>query len=284
MKLFFLLFLNFLVFARHGYCIVGGELAKEDEKSGIIQIVPMFQMVQSSCTATKIAKNALLTAAHCFDEMSVRVLGWNNKLSNENSRYQHLNVVKIEVHPEYKVVYDLLKGDGSEGYTHFGAPDIAIVFVKPTPQFEQLEILKLDFQPVKPNETLDYWGYGCEKNVEEIKLYRKKIGHGVALERSVLFEDQGLMTEDYKTNAGLIYAYNFITSGPKRIESSSGVCMGDSGGPVLRNNQIVGTNTAGSISDLNDASESESGLFYFHIHTRISNIKKWLLTELMSEN
>ncbi|WP_408097223.1 trypsin-like serine protease [Peredibacter sp. HCB2-198] len=274
MKMLYLSLLLLLSTPFAGYAIIGGDTDQADSEG----IVLIALGDQSACTATKIAPNLLITAAHCFDDSS-EVVGFTTKQSNQEFKIVKLTTEEVFIHPSYAAL-----GNENEYTESIKVQDIAIVKVSPSAEFEAVPTRELDFSEIASGEKLSFYGYGCTKSLNDLEGYFpfRKMAKVDSLSEECLSEDQGIMTEFYQDISSLIYKNNIVTPGKKRQSDSASLCLGDSGGPLIKDGKVVGINTLYTFKDITENGESETGISYLNLHARLSMAQKWVL-ETMSK-
>lgn len=247
--------------------VIGGKLDLSDG-AGILQIL---MTEDGACTATKIGKNLLITAAHCFDD-SANLVGFSVKSVNKGMEFTSLSSEKVIIHPSYKA---LINTDYEESIKVL---DIAIVRVKESAEFDLLPTRQFDFSQITPETRLSFYGYGCDKSVNDLENYfpQRKVSETVSLKIETLKSKHGIMTSLYKELSALIYRNSIITPGQRYNSMQASVCYGDSGGPIFKEDKIVGINTLYTFNDINNDGESTSGISYLNLHARVSTAKEWI--------
>lgn len=268
MKTLYFSLLLLLSFPFTGYAVIGGS-ADQATESGVM-LVAMND--DGFCTATKIAPDLLITAAHCFDE-SAKIIGFSNKQSNQSFKINKLSMKDVVIHPSYAAL------EANTEYTEsIKVQDIAIVKVSRTPEFDAVPVRELDFSEIAPGEELNFYGYGCSQSLNNLEGYFpfRKTAKVDSLSEECLSENHGVLTEFYQDLSSLIYKNNIVTPGQRRQSDSASLCLGDSGGPVMKNGKIVGINTLYTFNDLTDEGESASGVSYLNLHARLSKAQGWI--------
>lgn len=247
--------------------VIGGKLDLSDG-AGVLQIL---MTENGMCTATKIGKSLLITAAHCFDD-SASLVGFSVKSINNDFEFTPLTTEKVIIHPSYEA---LTNTDYEESIKVL---DIAIVRIKESPEFDLLKLRQFDFSHITPATRLSFYGYGCDKSVNDLENYfpQRKISETVSLNIESLKSKHGIMTPFYKELSELIYRNNIITPGQGYDSTQASVCYGDSGGPLFKDDRIVGINTLYTFNDINNDGGSTSGISYLNLHARVAKAKEWI--------
>ncbi len=250
--------------------IIGGSVALENQGKGVLQIAIEDKATgeYNFCSSTKIGKNLLITAAHCFDDnKNPSVLGISTKIVNRDFEYDGVEVEKIIIHPSY-----------SDQDENFNSPDVALVYVKNNVDFDKVEMRQLDFDFVQDNRPLEYWGFGCQKTTNNTDNYYpiKKSGKNSSQALNVLNRKFGIFTETINENAEIIYSSMILTAGISMSKNVSSLCWGDSGGPVFLNDKLVGINASYLSKDMKEDGSSVAGVTDVNLHVRLSSIKNWI--------
>ena len=247
--------------------VIGGKLDLSDG-AGVLQIL---MTEDRACTATKIGKSLLITAAHCFDD-SASLVGFSVKSINKDFDFTSLTIEKVIIHPSYKA---LTNTDYEESIKVL---DIAIVRVKESAEFDLLPARQFDFSQITPDTRLSFYGYGCDKSVNDLENYfpQRKVSETVSLKIETLKSKHGIMTPLYRELSALMYRNSIITPGQRYDSEQASVCYGDSGGPIFKGDKIVGINTLYTFNDINNSGESTSGISYLNLHARVSTAKEWI--------
>jgi secreted trypsin-like serine protease len=270
------LFLVFLKLSSVSYAkapIIGGEIVPAGHGNGIFNFFTTDENgdISDSCTASKIGKKYILTAAHCLYGKNLNTIGWTNSgevdLSDENTTLYGLYIKKINIHPSYEL-YKML------GQT-FKSNDVAIIEVDTErgnylDKFNEMPSLELDFSPVVSGEKLKTYGYGCEATADlDNPVSHKKNSDIETLPFSALNTSCSSIAPVINHSASSIYKSQMI-SASLRSGGKSSLCEGDSGGPVTRNGKVVGVNSQYLIDQTSQTEEA-----YLNLHSRLSEIRGW---------
>jgi secreted trypsin-like serine protease len=270
---FFLIILNSYCFAKTS--LIGG--SESEQNNGVFHIA--IQEKGSTdievCTASKVGPRSFLTAAHCFDGHKTYSLLLSTESKNPDFDFEIVEIEKLNIHPSYK----------SEDDSNFAQSDVAIVTISSSVIFSELETLDVSFEEVSSNSKVQIWGFGCQESLHKLETYYpvKKFSETIVEDKSSLIKIDGLIGETIREMADDIYAFNFSTPGKTKSKMESSLCFGDSGGPVLLNNKIIGVNAETFMADLDENGETLSGISYLNQHTRISKLKNWF-SEVLKSN
>lgn len=253
---------------------IGGNIDFRDNLNGVIHLSISDGHYSSACTATKIAENFIITAAHCFYGINVFKMGFSNKSINADFEYKDLAFKKVIIHPEFA---KLSQEEFDQVWATFEVPDIALVEIIPNDDFKKISIMPFDFEYVAPDKMIEFWGYGCQESINDLSSYvpMRKFAYSVVIGQKYLETGYGPYDEFYKGLAANSYRVNIFTKGRRLDPNLGSLCFGDSGGPLVLNNKIVGINSNYTFNDL-EAEGSRSGVSYVNLHSRVSFVKKWI--------
>lgn len=250
----FWLAFGFALVADPTLALINGQFDDEDRYGAI---VALWSEGERRCSATKIGPYTFLTAAHCVVDVTRGDLsspfqsGGTLKISaRPESRpgdTQALVVTKTELPTAFaeglKRLYDYqqsLIADYRSRYSgedllrrirHVQAdsritdrfPDAALVHVvTPTPAIPQLSV---SLAPLHAGTDVILVGYGCEHVIDWRRTDRRE-----RPARRLWGHSQVIRVD----------SVNFYTFGSERRDGSATLCPGDSGGPVLFDDRVVG--------------------------------------------
>lgn len=258
--------------------IIGGRIDNSANNNGVIQLAMTLSDVKiGACTATKISKNFIITAAHCFRGKNIQGLGFSTLTENLNMAFAPIEFEQVFMHPKFSEMSD---EEAKQMDSYLINPDIALVKVKPNLDFDKLSIIELDYDITNINQKVEIWGYGCQKSIYNIDDYTpiRQIGKSITLDKKELLANHNLMSKYYAYYSDAIYEYNVLTAGNKKDASLSSLCLGDSGGPLILNGRLIGINSYYTFSDIdpNDPNGGGEGISYVNLHARISKVKAWI--------
>lgn len=252
--------------------LIGGQVSTND-RDAIFQII---NKENSACTVTKITENVLITAAHCLSEdRQDKFFGFSTKIANKKLEFEGLEIEQIIIHPSW---LPISKEDERNWNKILQVYDVALIKVKENESFKSIPTMEIDFKEVNPDDSLVFHGYGCRESLLNLDGYFpcKKYSLTEALPSQALLDDHGLLNELYEVLKEVIYKNKIITPGQRYYSQSASLCFGDSGGPVVRNNKLVGINTLYTFNDLQEDGLSTTGVSYLNLHLRISILEDWI--------
>jgi hypothetical protein len=233
--------------------LIGGKTAAKGQ-------FPSTIYIRGNCTAAKVGKNLLLTAAHCVvdDAGQIRPMyqaGATVDVSAEvaldryapSADYRSLRVKATHVGPGWDEPQDTHKVLAEE------APgDVAIVEVdaQDAERIATIPEASIDLDPVAEGAPLVIMGYGCQKGVgvtESDSKAKLKFDVTKAAAPSILAHEGSRVPSPPTTPYALnLIAQYLFTPGRNISREEASLCPGDSGGPVYRDNgradTIVGVN------------------------------------------
>jgi len=209
MKTTIRLFLLFLLsWGSTADAVWGGESVRYNEAPYVFGFRGDLQ-----CSATALNDRVLLTAAHCLEgSRSVRSLEFTRGANGSVSTYRDIRVADILLHPKYRI------GFSSSPRTDEVQYDLALIILK--------DPLSESFSKVDSFPALAMTNVTAE--LEGLKFY----GLGRYSRREVFGRKR-------KIEVSATYLSKLDIYKVKALKKNTGVCLGDSGGGLLRNNVIT---------------------------------------------
>lgn len=264
--------------------LVGGRPAVAGE-------FPSALLIVDGCTAAKVGRRHILTAAHCVVQKTKEPALFPGKvigISTQRSPSTELTAaaaaatsVVIEdalVHPGWK------ERGASVPQAETPISDVAILLIteESATAIANIPMARIDHAPVKSGDSLVVMGYGCERGLNPVDGTaehgrRLKLQKVVALAAEQALVDNVSPTPRLGANAPGSY---FFTPGVALDPNGASICPGDSGGPVYRDDgtqlTIVGVN-----SYYNFLGGDVNGVSYSNWHTRLDDdasegVRQWL--------
>lgn len=254
--------------------IIGGQIDEIKNANGVIHLAIRDSVESGACTATKIAENYIITAAHCFHGKEITALGMSTLSINPSYKFTPLEFDQIIMYPEFE---KLSTEDVETVGITFATPDIAIVRVIPSEEFKKLKVVEINYEFIGINESVELWGYGCQKTINDISHYiptRKRASTKTVGEVNMR-QGYGIYNEFYQSYSKKAYEVSLFTIGKSKENTKPSLCLGDSGGTLIHNNKIIGVNSNYTFNDL-DSSGTLSGISYLNLHSRISFVSSWI--------
>ena len=239
--------------------LINGDEASEGEFPGVFRILAGGT---GGCTATKVGARFYITAGHCVMTRStpaVPQLDSNYDMKPGRTNWLSPKVVQGASHIEVTIKglwvpkswYQRCKavdcGVISSKDQEPLAPDVAIVEVEPTPEWDAIPSARIGQDAVAPGMPVVMSGFGCETKTwtsadkPRLKTFATATeGFEALAPFSTRAEDQGRR-------------YLF-TPGKHANAAAASLCSGDSGGPLLRLApdgvyDVVGINASYSFAD-----------------------------------
>jgi len=264
-----------------GLDLVGG-------KTGGAKLFPSTLFLKSGCTATKIAADALVTAAHCVmsapfkdikpqfmasEKIPLRMAQGNEVSRDESESDVSAEVAGSVVYPTYwKACQDHCDEGSSVASVKPNPHDVALIFVKlPNSDFEKIPVMTIGSRATTASGSLYITGFGCEEgaNLPDASVVRFKYENVVPLSTAKI-DSTGLIPEDLKSTLKL----NFVMTpginwrdGGKAAKAS--LCPGDSGGPLVLMDAKNGSTLVGINSFMIPPEKDELGISAVNFHTRV---------------
>lgn len=218
--------------------LIGGTQAAPDQ-------FPSTLWLSGLCTAAKVGRRHILTAAHCVDDATGfgvhedfrpgGVILANSSVVADGRTLRDLRITRTLIHPSHRP-----KELG--GIAAATVADVAIIEIddESATRMEDIPNATIDVTPLMEEEPIVIQGFGCE---EQGGFGRHRLKFQPTHVASQDLVDRGLASRMPLTS-------NFFTRGPRFGEAMA--CPGDSGGPVYRGDgqsrRIVGVNS-GSFGD-----------------------------------
>jgi len=250
--------------------LIGGTVPQQGEFPASVRLL-------GGCTAAKVASKLILTEAGCVTDRTTGAIraSYNNGAS---IRIQHgtdiysLKVVETLAHESY---LNAVKAAVTGGYSpnNVGKDSYDVAFIVVSGDMRAIPEAEIDLNAVAETDPLTVGGYGCEEKLGGASPNppRYKTGESYAVGISALKGARGSYSA--AATQASIYKHNILTAGQKLNSKVPSICPGDSGGPTYRAHDhrlIVGVNSYYTFND-------ESGISATNWHTRLSNLKTWIL-------
>ena len=250
-----------------GDALIGGKAASADQ-------FPSTVFLKGGCTAAKVGPRLVLTAAHCaLDTATVSpkwkpgdVLGVSRTPADG---FDDHVIVAVHVHPDWIAECNRVYCASADAAAKVDAPDVALIELE-TDVGVPIAVIDPSFLPVGVS-VLEV-GFGCTQGVSMPDARRAKTLLWSRTQTSAVnhvLHDGSPVAETDLANLSANYA---MTDGPGRSKASSGLCPGDSGGPLYRARggrlSIVGVNSNYTFAP---EDSDAKGLPVTNWHTRLDN-------------
>lgn len=248
---------------------------------------PSTVYLKSGCTAAKVGEKLLLTAAHCVLNTSSNSPKWKEGDTLGISRapangYTDVTIAAVHVHPDWQKACDEQYCASSEVTAKLDAPDAALIELKDA--ITGIPNAKVDTTALANAASVIEIGFGCTQGVS------------VADNRTsptMLFASTKIVPADHAVHDGSPLAQvdlaklgaNYaLTDGPGKSKKKSGLCPGDSGGPLYKEDaKTKALSVVGINSNYTFAPEDKdaAGLPVTNWHTRLDDasshhVASWL--------
>ncbi|CAF4899392.1 unnamed protein product [Pieris macdunnoughi] len=251
-KIFYIFLVYYNIFSVHSKPgekferILYGEIAR-------IEDFPYFAGLVN-CGAAIISDRHLITAAHCFDDASIRLyiryayVGGETKKNSQVVKYK--NVI---IHPGY--------------VTYGGVPfnDVAIIELAAPLRFSnKVQPLRLPEQMGNRKTSMVFVGRGIDETGEESKEIKSMNVEGLTVKECISLIPP-YYRKYFQQYLDILAKMNICA---KRPGNRPGMCNGDSGSPLVEDGELVGLASFGGA----DCSTNRLG-FYTNVAYHIEWIK-----------
>jgi hypothetical protein len=273
MKTLLILFIAFntSLFAQFNNDLIGGK--KITDKADYPSVISFVD----NCTAAKVSEFHFLFAAHCVTDYEKAKINEafqpGKKLfiqSHVLKNNLEVTIEKVFVFNEYyeKMREFLISKKLPPWFAGYFASDVALVKVKE--KSLDLMIAEVDFSEVQDTEKLTIMGYGCDRAIGQMEKYTPTLKA-----QEVRSTNINPLKKSFEHDPELVFDINFLTEGIILNSNSASLCPGDSGGPVFKENKIVGVNSFYTFT-------INKNISYLNLHTRFNNQKvlEWMKTAL----
>ncbi|CAH2085419.1 unnamed protein product [Euphydryas editha] len=233
----FLFIFNILLHVEGSSRIVGG--AKAPPGFGKFSVSLQNNTGHHVCGGAIISHKHLVTAAHCVYRAKPKYIKVVVGTTNLDERGLDYYVESIHIHDLYNYTLKL--------------NDIAVIAIKGLFNLEKVEMLRLDENELKEGETVLLTGFGAQEP-------RGDSSRRMQVLNSTVFEqDVCRYAMRYVRN---VYDSMFCTF----TRVGQGTCHGDSGGPLTKDNKLVGIVSWGI----------PCAVGFPDVHTKISSHISWI--------
>ncbi|WP_146649098.1 S1 family peptidase [Labilithrix luteola] len=259
--------------------LIGGQVATTAQ-------FPSNLYLKTGCTAAKVAPKKILTAAHCVFDPAMASVRFANGSTISVSRdpvngFAEHKVKEVHVHPSWVTACEAQYCAASSVTALMDAADIALIELED--DIEYVPSAEIDTTELVPKTKVVIIGFGCTKGVL-VRDDRPNPTLAYAIGEIAppqLLDHPGSPIENDKEHE--IAAGNYaLTYGPASYRQQAGICPGDSGGPLYRDEdgkmKIVGVNS--NYTFFPDQ-QDKLGLPVSNWHTRLDgnsrqHIAEWL--------
>jgi len=266
MRFFFLIWLAAALFAAAptSLALVGGYPVYSGQFPSVFVFTGEEEVLQESfCTATKVAPDWILTAAHCllaqgpptekhfgpWKEIAHFAPGHSLQYSVERNpigKSQRLLIEEIRFPPSVERCLNDPLNDVESCHSLTPLPDVALVRVVPQSSFLSLKSAVIALNYIEAGTYLDVVGYGAERDGEFFQQPLRLTSHG-AVTSTTEFIIQSLKNTEAIPDAIPSFFHFFGVINDPGLAGHTNLGSGDSGGPVFLwgTQQIVGINSHG---------------------------------------
>lgn len=236
---------------------------------------PSTVYLKRGCTAAKVAPKRLLTAAHCVLDPSTLDLvygpGKPADVSREPAKgFTEHAVAKVHVNPAWMKACAEAYCASSAVTARLDAADVAVIEL--AEELAGVPTAPIDPTPLAPKDRVTVLGFGCIEGVlveDKRETASLKFAETTITSASRAVHDGSPVDAASLPQASAIYA---MTPGPARAKAESGLCPGDSGGPLYRKREgalfVVGVNANYT---LRPGEEDLQGIPVTNWHTRLDD-------------
>lgn len=235
--------------------LTGGAVANAGDFPATIDIF-------GNCTASKVAANKILTAAHCVFDAKTRSFNatyagqriWvtssptpdGKAASNPAVGFVEAKVTGIYIDPDY------LREPGGWPNAYYDTHDVAVIVLaaEGAAAIASIPVTPVSFDPVPVDVPVAIMGYGCENGYgnESLPSARLKVERTRTMPRDQAVNSKIETWGTGIADAARIDAKYFFTPGRALNGGEASICPGDSGGPAYlldtsgRPTAVVGVN------------------------------------------
>lgn len=225
------------------------------------------------CTITKIGPRQFISAAHCV-RANLRDL--NISFKDHNGR---LKVISSHIHPSWVKDCGNNHCDGTEvGSSRMTPGRVDVVMINVAEETPKIPVINVNYQALEIGKDVAMVGAGCTRGIEPGGKGRmryaitKLISHEALVHKHSLYKDIAAMTGES----------DWITPGIKVDRKNSSLCPGDSGGPLLAQNENMEWEIVGIAADYTfDGPYRDGDETVTNLHARLDddslhNVGAWI--------
>lgn len=226
-----------------------------------------------SCTITKVGETHFITAAHCIRRPLASL--WL-KFQDFSSR---VSVRSVHIHPSWIVDCSKFKCNGKEvGSPNMtpGRADVALIIV--SEKTSDIPVIEILFSPLNLGTPVALVGAGCTRGVEPGGKSQMRYAMTSLQSPSTLKHEHSL----YKDISEITGQANWITPGYAVSRENASLCPGDSGGPMLTQDESGAWRIIGIAADYTfDGPYRDGAETITNLHTRLDtesyhNVGEWI--------
>lgn len=269
--------------------LVGGQYDYLGNFNSVLVFSAVDVKLSGRCSGTKVGKNLVLTAAHCFMEelaegkepivqrnVAVDKIFYSfSPLVLSQWQVQEISVNRVIFHPELEHCFSKSNRASPKCVERY--PDLAIVEVEQNEDFEKEQSVPVDFNFVNENDPIVMVGYGAQANHDQSPPVRKFHRSEVVSVETLAENHGGVSPKELKIYKELYFG----TFGLLLGENYANLGAGDSGGPVFKeisgNLKLVGVNSFSYCQNEETECEVTSNSYFARVHTGGSHrLGEWL--------